>query len=491
MKVLVKGDLPSVIETSKGIVSAPDARRPVDPAPRQPPALAAGTTSTASGVFKADRDTRRPGRVPYSEPFRPSTAPFKRLAAFDAVNAQFELIVENPGLRELPSQGVAQSGEDRFYADIDVQPSPPHAFRIPSVGPGAHVLSARFGSGDRTIPFSLWHDSADNWFIDAREPGRLVMEQAIVRAALGGEIADASGVHSVFRLPPNVQADANKVIAAIGVDRTSSRKIILRLVEYFREFVDSEKPPSGEKSIYLDLALSKKGVCRHRAYAFMITALGLGIPTRMIANEAHAWVEVDDGTLFRRIDLGGASGGLDSARDERIVAYEPPPDPYPWPPQAERGEDLGLGARPAPRSESERDASPEARAAGTSTRSRSASRSESESSSSVMAAEDSSRTGRARSVIVLEARDADVRRGGLLHVRGEIRSDGRACERVRVDIELRSVTRGARVAIGSLATDGSGKFDGSLVLPESVRTGDHEVVASTAGGPGCGEGVSR
>ena len=56
----------------------------------------------------------------------------------------------------------------------------------------------------------------------------------------------------------------------------------------------------------VDLALSQKGVCRHRAFAFLVTALGLGIPARMVINEAHAWVEVlDPGE-----DAGsGANGG--------------------------------------------------------------------------------------------------------------------------------------------------------------------------------------
>ena len=36
-----------------------------------------------------------------------------------------------------------------------------------------------------------------------------------------------------------------------------------------------------------DLALSQKGVCRHRAFAFLVTALYLGIPTRVVDGLAY------------------------------------------------------------------------------------------------------------------------------------------------------------------------------------------------------------
>jgi hypothetical protein len=117
------------------------------------------------------------------------------------------------------------------------------------------------------------------------------------------------------------------------------REAVAKLVSYFRSFVDSEEPPRGGRDIYTDLVLSKKGVCRHRAFAFLVTAQHLGIPTRMVVNEAHAWVEVHDGSLWRRIDLGGAGRTL-GGQVQSTVAHDPPPDPFSWPPGSTRGEDL-------------------------------------------------------------------------------------------------------------------------------------------------------
>jgi transglutaminase-like putative cysteine protease len=298
MKVALGGNLPAAIETRSGLVFAPDPRRPVlEPRARPAEATAAKGTSAidsrASGVFVPDTDTRRPGLLPYDEPFTPSTAPFKRVAAFDAVDSSYRLYVSRPERQPLGTHGTMTAEDEAFFADIVVHPTAGRPFRIPSVGPGARVLAAHLGAGagDRDVDFKLWHDGADNWFIEANEGGRLVMEVSIPRAVFGGEPGESispteeglssSPYASLPKLPSRLAAEARRVVAAIGVDPSGSHQTVRRLVEYFRSFAESDEGPTGNGSIYLDLALSKKGVCRHRAYAFMITALSLGIPARM------------------------------------------------------------------------------------------------------------------------------------------------------------------------------------------------------------------
>jgi transglutaminase-like putative cysteine protease len=512
MKVMLDGDLPAAIETPSGVVTAPDPRRPLSSTARPEEATAAKGSSPidsrASGVFVPDRDTRRPGLLPYQEPFTPSTAPFKRVAAFDAVDSSYRLYVSHPELQPLaqeltapqPSRGpadheIVDGADDPFFADIVVPPTAGQPFRIPSVGPGARVLRARLGQGARDIGFKLLHDGADNWFIEANEGGRLVMEVSIPRAVFGGELGEPEPSDlSVPKLPSRLLTEAHRVAAAIGVDRTSSRQTVRRLVDYFRSFADSDERPTGKGSIYLDLALSKKGVCRHRAYAFMITALGLGIPTRMVTNEAHAWVEVYDGALWRRIDLGGAGGTLDAPRDESAVPYAAPPDLYRWPPGAQSGEDLGrreVGARPPPAKGPEGSSSA-ARGSPSAPESTPASpEGVAREPSSVSVASTAEPRDRHASRIVLESSDSDVRRGGPVHVRGQVESDGEPCGHVRVDVYLRDVKAGALVSAGSLATDEAGKFAGALIVPVSATSGDYDVMARTEGGTGCAQGVSQ
>ena len=102
-------------------------------------------------------------------------------------------------------------------------------------------------------------------------------------------------------------------------------------------FAPSDDAPhaSSGSALYAELALSKKGVCRHRAYAFVVTAMALGVPSRLVRNEAHAWVEVSDGLQWHRVDLGGAASHIDYEQHSSEHQHKPPADPYQWPPGAE------------------------------------------------------------------------------------------------------------------------------------------------------------
>ena len=105
----------------------------------------------------------------------------------------------------------------------------------------------------------------------------------------------------------------------VGVDR---------LVTWFRGF-EAGDPPPRKGSIFVDLALGQKGVCRHRSFAFTLAARAAGIPTRQVQNEAHAFVEIlaPDG-LWRRIDLGGEAPSLDFKNSQNHRLHQPPPDPF-------------------------------------------------------------------------------------------------------------------------------------------------------------------
>ena len=353
MRVSVAGGLPAAIQTPSGIVGAPD-----------PGSVPAATDSSYRGgtekdVFVPDRDTRRPSVLAYDDPFTPSTAPFKRLETFDAVRPDYELYVRDDRLVPV-LVGAPKSDEVEFFGDVVVDLDSDTRIRVPSVAPGAHVVRARLGIGAHDIPMTLLRDGADNWFLQPRAGAapqragvssaraRLVMEIAAPKGAFGGPIGDPSWADLPFvpALPDNVARDAEIVQKAIGIGRTMRpREVIAKLVRYFRSFVDSDDPPRGSRSVYLDLALSKKGVCRHRSFAFVVTALSMGVPARLVTNEAHAWVEIHDGTLWRRIDLGGAGTLSSTSLDPQRVPFDPPPDAFGWPAGSVRGDDMIDDAR--------------------------------------------------------------------------------------------------------------------------------------------------
>jgi hypothetical protein len=77
------------------------------------------------------------------------------------------------------------------------------------------------------------------------------------------------------------------------------------------------------------------GACRHRAYAFVLTLQALGLPSRYVGNEAHAWAEAwIPGSGWSRIDLGGWDIPFDAAAPSERAQFHPDnTDPFPQPAQ--------------------------------------------------------------------------------------------------------------------------------------------------------------
>lgn len=488
------GQFPASVESPSGLISAPDTLRPPSATDR----AYGSSRASQDSVFYPDSDTRRPEKVQYEEPFSPSVMPFKRMSVFDSVAADFGLRVQQPTLRKLPVGGAVGPQDEPFYADITVDVSPTESVRIPSVAASARVLRLH------TVPetaVELFRDGAENWFVKSpsRQRVRLLLQLAAPRTAFGGPFHDVpwSSLPSVAPLPANVQASAEAVNAAIGASRRQSfANAVSTLVAYYRSFAESAEPLSGKGDLYTQIALSRQGVCRHRAFAFTVSALALGIPTRLVTNEAHAWVEVDDGRGFRRIDLGGAAVQVDDQTADAKIPHKAPPDPFTWP----TGNASSAGELAA-RAQRERDAQANATGQQAGADRDSAGASSASSAQSVasgrapgapppqLARDDDNTDARPHAEVSLGVTEQRVSRNDTLHVKGAVRAAGDPCVAVRVDIVL---TRdGAReLALGTLATDDHGAFEGSVVVPTSLALGEYDVSAHTPGDSRCGAGKS-
>jgi hypothetical protein len=472
------GRMAAAVSTPSGAVPAPGERS-------ERPEVAYGGASTPDSVdasYRIDPDTTRPDVVSYDEPFVPAVTPFKRLYAYDAVDERGELVVSDRRLRRMEVGGSALSNEDQFYGDLFVDVVPGVPVRIPSVAPQARILAARV---EPQTPIELVHDGADNWFLlgTARQRVRLVVQLAAARSVFGSPFPDVNrsllSPHAPT-LPPEMMQAAGDVLARLGLSESvRPRDAITTLVEYFRAFAPSDERPKtrAPAELYKELALSKKGVCRHRAFAFVVTALALGLPARLVRNEAHAWVEAFDGSLWHRIDLGGAAGRfeLDSPRD--VPLYGGPDDPFAWPAGTQSTqsglEGLGsTGGQPSPSGSGNGAGapapSPDPPAPPV--------------SEPVTAP---STPGRPDAAIELDVSRQETRRGATVRVRGAVRADGDVCPFARVDVALQSGD-GRRVPLGSVPTDARGHFDNELTVPLQVEVGDYRVIASTPGAGACG-----
>jgi Transglutaminase-like superfamily len=482
------GAMPAALDTPSGLVPAPET------AGRKPKGEHAyggnATPDSIDASFRVDRDTTRPDSVAYDEPFTPAVAPFKRLYAYDAVDESFELTVFDKSLNKLEVGGKPGPADDQFYADLFVDLTPGVPVRVPSVAPGARALVART---DPEVPFTLQRDRADNWFMvgEARRRVRLVMQLAAPRAAFGTELADGTWgelLQKLPPLPPAVKAVALDVAQGIGVSqRQTPRQVTAALVAYFRGFSPSEATPKSTRGaqLYQELSLSRKGVCRHRAYAFTVTALGLGIPTRMVRNEAHAWVEVYDGVRFHRIDLGGAAGRMELEPRAADHLHRPPPDSFQWPEGAESGQamlsqtlegDTPPGSGPAASAPSARPAPGAASSAPPSPRA---------SGSAGPPPTSPGSDERPHATVELRLDQATSLRGGAVHLKGSVEAGGEPCVFSRVDVSLRDGA-GLETWLGAFPTDESGNLDGRVTVPFDIDVGDYQVIARTPGTGRCG-----
>ncbi len=478
------GRLPAAIDTPSGVVPAPTpGAGPASPGH----VYGVGAHGVADAdEYRIDRNTTRPSSVAYDDPFNPSVMPFKRSFAYDGVDDELRLQVFDRTLRPLSTGGEPRADEDQFYADLAVDLVARGAVRIPSVGPGSRILALQ--SFPET-PLDLLHDAADNWFVRSSVRGRvrLTLQLAIPRAVFGSPFADVAygALSAPPSLPPDAARAADRVLERIGVSRAlRPRDAVAQLVSYFRGFAPSAELPGAlaPAALFEEIALSRKGVCRHRAYAFVLTAWHLGLPARFVHNEAHAWVEVHDGRIWHRIDLGGAAGHLEVDPAASGHQHVPPPDPAPWPEGAESAtelvrrtrEELGAQGPGSPTDPGGRGGRPPPGA-------------------SLAVPGAGALVGPAPlppAQMSLGPVERAVHRGEPLRLEGSLEQDGRPCAGARVDVSLHRP--GAEpIPLGSLPTRSDGRFVGAVTVRLDLDVGDYDLVASTPGTLACGPAVAR
>ncbi len=300
----------------------------------------------SSPVREMDTETRSPVgyRLQYEEVFNPSVAPFKRTQAYDAVDDLGRLIVRSPALRPVPV-GPQPPGAPtaRFVGDLFVELSPRAPTPLPSVAAAQWVVSYR------TVPavtVAFAEDSAGNLVAQADVPQRQRVRLTYVLEApetafvaprvapvLLSDVARLTG-QTPPPVPTSLRDSLDPVLRATGVRRTDSfDRALGRLVDYFRRFRDAPLTEQAGDNRYLTLALGGVGACRHRAYAFVLTLQGLGVPARYVGNEAHAWAEVAlPGVGWSRVDLGGWDVPMQATAPSAREHFTPlHPDPLPRP----------------------------------------------------------------------------------------------------------------------------------------------------------------
>lgn len=273
--------------------------------------------STPDGDVTLDRDTGPEGHLRYQAVFEPSVSPWKRSAARDVIvfdGAEIALRSNRGSSTRISVAGSPPRGFDSFVGRVRVQAMGGEPIPIPSVAPDMRFHAVRTSPPS---PIEVYRDSSDNYSLLLGETGEFDIEFDVSapRRYFGGELPDNGATPGPSTLPDALREPASRVLEAVGVTRGMSEvEIAERLSAYFGSFEARHLHPSElSEDAYADIALGRVGVCRHRAIAFVITAAATGLRARYVMNEAHAFVEVYFTNFgYRRIDLGGASEGLET-----------------------------------------------------------------------------------------------------------------------------------------------------------------------------------
>jgi hypothetical protein len=492
----IDGGLPAAIDTPSGVATAPDLSAP-------PPDRTVLRRDPAPDKYVPDRDTSKPSLSLHGDPFSPSIAPFQRLHAYDTVSNDLSLGVRRPALVAVPVGEALRPGDESFYADLSLEVGS-QPVRIPTVGPGTRVMRA---VATPPVSFTIVADGAENHFVRSTDTGpvRLVLQLAIARASFGAAFVAHPGwqLPAADRPPAALAPAYERVASAMGLRRSDPpAEALEKLVGYFRSFVASPDMPTGESNIYLDLALSKKGVCRHRSYAFFVTALYYGFQVRMVTSDVHAWVEVFDGQIWHRIDLGGAADVVEDNTPTDRPAHSPPPDPYEWPANQAGAQDVIDRRRAQGSTGSNSTGGASSAASGMSSAAPSGSVPSPPAASSTLPPAPSGASAPAYpspgspgaltgTEVRLRALGRDARRGAPLRIQGDASTDGTPCAHLRVDVWLRSPRTPAPASAGSLTTNERGELDGTVVVPVDLPLGDYEILLTTPGDTRCGASAPR
>ncbi len=478
------------------------------PAPAAPAGADPGALSR--GVFVPDERTGREGLLRYHVVFEPSVVPFKRAYAFDRVMPDGRLLVGEPTSTPVPVLGPLQrAGRELFWATLVVDFEVNRPVTIPSLAPDMGILAVESTS---RAPLQFVRDGADNFAVQSAEAGAvrlnlLVDAPSTYFARELPATVNPDDIPASLRpiLPPEFQRRAERLWPLVGLParRGVALAAALRtLVGYFRAFEPGEfRSDSG--NTYEDLVRSRRGVCRHRSYAFVITAQSLGLPARLVGNEAHVFVEVwlpDAGWL--RIDLGGGALGLEAlgrGAGERVRHVPAAPDPFPRPPAftstysaeslapsrasgpgAGRTNVQGLGPTLAERRAAARAAARVATSVPSLPPDTAASPPPPDRGADPVPAP--AVTGGRAAVLELRLAEAVAFRGDPVHLSGrlaDVAGSGLPGRPVRL---LLLAQRGQRAdVLGLVLTDANGRFAVSVRIPATAPPGDYVVRADFAG----------
>lgn len=273
-----------------------------------------GGEGGASPTAQPSRDGSG-GEVTCYAVFDPALISSKRYVAYDAITEDYTAYIYDSTLYPLELSDTIY--DNVFVGTIPLEQLTNEPIPIPSVAPKANIIS--YFLSEIWLTAAFYKDGADNYYVKSATSNNWYQETTLTFTTS----ADSS--YYTFDVPEDLTLDdiptsvkhtptaavlskATLIIDELGLTgETNLKTIIYTLYEYFSAFTEGDIPSEEEEpDIYLAMARAKHGACYVRSFAFFITANSIGLPTRLVVNECHAFVEIYIPTNgWTRLDLGG------------------------------------------------------------------------------------------------------------------------------------------------------------------------------------------
>lgn len=276
--------------------------------------------------------------------FNPALYGSKRYEAYDTITEEYDAIVADPVTNRIE---LSSTKLEHVFAGTITLELNNEKIKIPSVAPNANILSYSTLEGG-TLQF--YKDGADNYYVEPSESYGKITLTFTTSANSNYFTLNIPEDLTLDDIPDNVKitppasvvSQAEVVINVLGLTgETNLKTIVYTLTEYFSSFTQGDIPSEGEEpDSYLAMALAKHGCCYIRSFACFITANAIGLPTRLVKNECHAFVEIyipNNG--WTQLNLGGCGASLLNPDDhDQFQDWDYPDD---WPDDGGDGGDGG------------------------------------------------------------------------------------------------------------------------------------------------------
>jgi len=305
-----------------------DGKDPDPAGPQNPSDLSYGgsnldqTTGTSRNGFHSD-----PTCIAVFDPYLMHR---KRLEIYDRIDSNYNAEVYDNSLEKIYLSDNKLQNE--FTGIINLELSYQY-IRIPSVAPNARIHSFTIYPNTE---LNFLKDGADNYYVKSSKTyGEAILtfttsaDSSYYTYEIPNTLTLDDVEEELITPPSSVISKANIVIEKLGLTgERNIKKIVDKLHNYFSGFTPGDIPSADvEPDDYLAMALYEHGCCYVRSFACFVTANSIGIPTRLVKNECHAFVEMYIPTQgWMELQLGGCGGYTSNPNDYDPFDKKPEPD---------------------------------------------------------------------------------------------------------------------------------------------------------------------